>query len=106
MSPSRVAPAVLPQSPSQERSDLDLRTSGHSSARPTTVVVMAMCEACAALEAGDRQGAGHPGLAEVGGQRPMANGPLRADEQDYECRVCGTKWMHETGNAGFGWVEQ
>ncbi len=36
----------------------------------------------------------------------MANGPLRADEQDYECRVCGTKWMHETGNAGFGWVEQ
>lgn len=67
---------------------------------------MAMCEACAALEHGDRRGTGHPDLAKVGDLRPMANGGLRADEQDYECRTCGTKWMLETGNSGFGWVEQ
>jgi hypothetical protein len=42
----------------------------------------------------------------VGDRREMSNGAMRADEQDYECRACGTKWMHETGNAGFGWVEQ
>jgi len=73
---------------------------------PTTVNAMAMCEACAALERGDSRGTGHPDLAKVGDLRPMANGGFRADEQDYECRACGTKWMHETGNSGFGWVEQ
>lgn len=45
-------------------------------------------------------------LIKVGGLREMSNGPLRADEQDYVCTTCGTAWMHETGNAGFGWVEQ
>jgi hypothetical protein len=67
---------------------------------------MAMCEACIALEQSDRRGAGHPGLIKVGELRGMSNGPLRADEQDYVCTTCGTTWMHETGNAGFGWVEQ
>ena len=67
---------------------------------------MAMCEACTTLERSDRRGAGHSDLAKVGDRREMSNGAMRADEQDYECRACGKKWMHETGNAGFGWVEQ
>ena len=68
---------------------------------------MAMCEACTALEGGDRRTPPpHSDLVRVGDLREMTNGPLRADEQDYECKACGTKWMHETGNSGFGWVEQ
>lgn len=74
--------------------------------KPTTVRVMAMCEACAGLVGGDRRGPGHLDLVRVGDLREFTNGPSRADEQDYECKTCGTKWMHETGNAGFGWVEQ
>lgn len=67
---------------------------------------MAMCEGCKALEGGHRHRAGHSDLVTVGDLREMTNGPSRADEQDYECKACGAKWMHETGNAGYGWVEQ
>ena len=75
-------------------------------ALPTTVITMAKCEACMALEDSNRRGSGHADLVKVGDLREMTNGPSRADEQDYECRACGSRWMHETGNAGFGWIEQ
>lgn len=28
-----------------------------------------------------------------------------ADEHYYECKVCGHKWMHETGSCGYGWIK-
>jgi transposase-like protein len=40
----------------------------------------------------------------VGARREAAFGGMRADEQDYECTVCGQRWMHETGNSGCGWM--
>jgi hypothetical protein len=67
---------------------------------------MEMCEACKTLKRSNGRGTGHPSLVMVGDRREMSYGAMRADEQDFECRVCGKRWMHETGNAGYGWVEK
>lgn len=67
---------------------------------------MTMCEACKTLQDSNRRGPAHSDLVKIGNLREMTNGGLRADEQDYQCKACGTMWMHETGNSGFGWVEQ
>ena len=68
-----------------------------------------LCADCQALlerSSKDRHAAGHSNLTAVGERRDIAPYGWRADEQDYTCRGCGHKWMHETGNYGYGWVLQ
>lgn len=64
---------------------------------------MVMCEECQKLLGAGRKTPPHGDLV-AGEFREVRAGGMRADEQDYECRRCGRKWMHETGNHGEGWI--
>lgn len=63
-----------------------------------------MCSGCQALVGKGRHTSPHVKLRTVGPLREISAYGNRADEQDYRCEDCGTEWMHETGNAGYGWI--
>ncbi|WP_284982348.1 hypothetical protein [Arthrobacter sp. efr-133-TYG-118] len=68
---------------------------------------MAMCNDCKALTGlgvSGRKKPPHAALVPVGELREIAVKGMRADEQDYRCTECGQQWIHETGNAGQGWI--
>lgn len=72
------------------------------------LVKEAMCDDCWKLVdtgTAGRKVLPHAHLELIGDFRQVANAGMRADEQDYRCTACGKEWMHETGNAGMGWVE-
>ena len=64
---------------------------------------MTRCSDCEALRGAGRKTPPHPNLKKTGEFRQIG-GSSQANEQDYVCIVCGTNWMHETGNSGYGWM--
>lgn len=72
------------------------------------LVKEAMCDDCFKLVGIGPKGRvipPHESLSRVGEFRQLGNAGANADEQDYLCEACSKEWMHETGNAGMGWVE-
>ncbi len=65
---------------------------------------MAMCEACKS-QRGDKR-TPHEDLIPDGPERGCSSAMGSCYEQDYVCRKCGSKFMHETGNSGYGWIPQ
>ncbi len=63
-----------------------------------------MCADCATLVGGGRNTRPHHALEAVGKRRETGFGGMVCDQQDYRCTQCGTEWMHESGNSGFGWT--
>lgn len=68
-----------------------------------------MCAPCRAMK--DKlqgqpgiTGPGHSGLEPSGGIQRFGGHGRNADEQPFVCRDCGTRWTHETGNYGYGWI--
>ncbi|GAB2664419.1 hypothetical protein GCM10009743_45680 [Kribbella swartbergensis] len=67
---------------------------------------MDMCDACRTLKTAGRRTPPHSALVAVGPVRSCSVMGMRADEQDYRCNACGQRWMHETGNSGYGWIAE
>ncbi|WP_454729446.1 hypothetical protein [Cellulosimicrobium protaetiae] len=64
-----------------------------------------MCETCDPLLHAGRHERPPAGLTTDGERIEVASMGMRADEQYYRCDDCGQRWMHETGNAGMGWLK-
>jgi hypothetical protein len=61
-----------------------------------------LCDDCKALVGAGRYVQAHSGLQLLSSQS-FSSAAGSADEAYYQCTVCGKKWLHETGNMGFGW---
>lgn len=64
---------------------------------------MQMCDRCQALTTADKDAAPHPDLV-AESARSVGSILGSADERYFKCRACGHRWLHESGNLGFGWV--
>lgn len=63
-----------------------------------------LCDDCKMLVGAGRNATPHRKLKPTRSHRvSSAMGP--ADEDYYECTVCGHKWLHETGSCGYGWIK-
>ena len=62
-----------------------------------------ICQPCKGLIGRGRHTPPHSHLVKVGKPREFHSAMGNADEQDYVCQQCDTKWTHEYGNCGTGW---
>lgn len=49
-------------------------------------------------------GSGHEGLEPSGEIERFGGHGRNADEQPFTCRDCGTRWVYESDNYGYGWI--
>lgn len=64
-----------------------------------------MCEGCRKLKTASRRTPPHAALV-LEASQPFSGAGMTADERYYRCATCGHPWLHETGNAGYGWSSQ
>jgi len=65
-----------------------------------------MCQDCAGLVGADSAMAPHENLVADDTKHEFEGYGVQFDEQAYVCTVCGQGWIHETDNAGYGWIVQ
>ena len=64
-----------------------------------------MCEDCKALVEAPRSTKPHANLEYLELEGKRFSSPMgAADEAYYVCKVCKTRWTHETGSCGMGWI--
>ena len=65
-----------------------------------------MCQDCAGLVGAGSATAPHETLVADDTKQEFEGYGVQVDEQAYVCTVCGQRWIHETGDAGYGWIVQ